>query len=109
MEFLARDSITKKSEIPVTRLGIPRMDIIITGIPYHLVRVAIAKRNDISEEIAIILSKDSSIDVRRNIAANANVPIEIIKLLSKDSDPDVRDEAVKTLMYHRKSESLDKL
>ena len=101
IEYLAKDSITKKSEIPVTRLGRQRMDIIITGVHYHYVRAAIAKRNDLTEKIADILSKDDSSDVRQNIAANPNVPIEIIKLLSKDSNPNVHVEAVKMLMYHR--------
>ena len=55
--------------------------------PDELVRIALARRTDLSDKLLEQLSKDNSINVRMEIARQANLPQSVIKALAEDLDP----------------------
>lgn len=55
--------------------------------PDELVRIALARRTDLSDKLIEQLSKDPSINVRMEIARQANLPQSVIKTLAEDLDP----------------------
>lgn len=55
--------------------------------PDELVRIALARRTDLSDKLIEQLSKDDSINVRMEIARQANLPQSVIKTLAEDLDP----------------------
>ena len=92
MAYLAKERINLAYQPPKK---VRPNDIIIN--PGDSVRVAIARRDDIIEPIAEILSQDSSNYVRRHLAMNSNISLKIIDLLSQDSDYYVRVGIVKNI------------
>ena len=113
MEYLATDSINLKP----TSCGwkyysnrVWKLHSYKTWTDYHhQVRLAIAQREDITENVASILSKDPLPQVRWTLASNASVPLNIIEFLSEDNYKRVRDEAVKMLENYQKTENINEL
>ena len=102
MAFLAKEYTNSAYQPP--KKARPS-DIIIN--PGDLIRVAIARRDDITESIAKILSQDNSNYVRRHLAMNSNISFKTIDLLSQDSDYYVRVGVAKNI--NTPSEILKKL
>ena len=103
MEYLATDSINVKPTSCAWRYysnGIWKYHSYRTWTDYHhQVRMAIARRKDITEKIAFMLSKDPLPQVRWVLAQNINVPLNIVISLCEDSDRKVQDEARKNLSH----------
>lgn len=55
--------------------------------PDELVRIALARRTDLSDKLIEQLSKDASINVRMKIARQVNLPQTVIKTLAEDLEP----------------------
>ena len=60
-------------------------------------RSALAGRDDIEPEILYYLASDDSLDVRRQVAANAHTPRHADKILTQDADDEVRVELARKI------------
>jgi hypothetical protein len=76
------------------------------------VRLKLAQREDLPQEILYFLAEDKSADVRRAVAKNITTPKQADLLLSRDNDDNVRydlAEKIGKLMPELNAADLDKV